>query len=121
MRHIIIFLLLISLLSCDKYRAKKYSGTYYCIVKTHHYSMYSSPEDSTYMADLIVTQDSKSIKVFGISIHVDLLKEDGYYTVNTSSTSYYKIRFIDDKIYFSYSSGGLGSGGGASYSGTKLK
>lgn len=119
MRYLIISLILICSLSCDKQRAKKYSGIYWCTVN-EHYQSGGYGTDTTYNSELEVIQDGKFIIVESKTFHVDSLKKGMYIIHCGSPNNYSKIQILDNKIYFYTQGGGLGGYASKEYSGTKL-
>lgn len=106
------------LLSCDKHRAKKLSGTYSCRVDYHYWDMTPSTSDSTYQEDLEIKQDGKQVIVLGTSIPIDSLwKEKEYYIGYVHN--YMNVLFKNDSLYITRSSGGLGGNASWKYRGVK--
>lgn len=120
MRYLIIPLLLITLFSCDKYRAKKYAGTYWCTVN-NHYQSGGNGTYTTFNSELEVIQDGKFIIVESRKFHVDSLKTGAYYIHYGSPNNYAKIQILNNEIYFYTHGGGLGGYSSKEYSGTKMK
>lgn len=115
---LILLVLFALLLSCDKHRAKKCSGTYSCKVDYHYWDMTPSTSDSAYQEDLEIKQDGKHVIVLGTSIHIDSLwKEKEYYIGYVHN--YMKVLFKKDSIYITRSSGGLGGNATWKYRGVK--
>jgi hypothetical protein len=107
-------------ISCDKHRAKKLSGTYYCKVD-YNFNDYSETNyDSTYYKELEVLQDGKFIKIKNMSFHIDSLwKEKEIYKDNHSKKVH--LQFKNDSIYYTIIAGGLGAAYTYSYTGIKMK
>ena len=110
--HVILFQ------SCDKHRAKKIAGTYHCNVHYHYYDGIPQVIDSTYIENLTVTQDGKYINVLNYHIHIDSLwNEQEYYEGYIHN--YITVKFIEDSIYVTRCSGGLGGSASYTYTGKK--
>lgn len=104
--------------SCDKYHAKKLSGTYSCKVDYHYWDMTPTNTDSTYHEDLEIKQNGKNVIVFGTSIPIDSLwKEKEYYIGYVHN--YMNVLFRNDSVYITRSSGGLGGNASWKYQGIK--
>lgn len=109
----------LSLTSCDKFHAKKLTGTYSCEVDYHYWDMTPLIIDSTYHEDIESTRQGKNVIVLGTSIPIDSLwKEKEYYEGNVHD--YITVLFKDDSVYITRSSGGLGGGCTLKYSGRKM-
>lgn len=104
--------------SCDKFHARKLSGTYTCQVHTSSYMMGSYNTDTAYIDNLIVKHKDKNVIVLNDTIPIDSLWDGSVYYVG-SGPNYFKIQFINDSIYYSSHSGGLGGGYSSSYAGKK--
>lgn len=121
-KRVSIFLLTILVVagfsSCDKYHAKKLSGSYTCSVHYHYMDITPMEMDSTYTEILEVEQDGKNIKVLGYTIPIDSVwKTDGY-TVGSYNQNF-TVRFDKDKIYCYTYSGGLGGHATREYNGSR--
>ncbi len=104
--------------SCDKYRAKKLSGTYYCSVNYHYTDISPETIDSTYNEDIIIEQDDKDVIVLGTSINIDSLwKEKEYFEGNYND--FLQVLFRNDSVYIQKYSGGLGGSSSLTYKGLK--
>ena len=104
--------------SCDKQHAKDLSGIYNCQVHYLYWDMMPTNKDSTYNEQLEVLQDGKYINVLNYKIHIDSLwngKE--YYTGYIHD--YFKVKFTNDSLYATRSSGGLGGNASWTYKGIK--
>lgn len=105
-------------LSCDKYHAKKTAGTYTCDVDYHYSDGTPTTIDTAYTEKLIVQQKGKNITVLNYEIHIDSLwKEKEYLTGQIHN--YIKVKFVNDSIYLTHSSGGLGGNSTWIYKGKK--
>lgn len=119
MRYLFVFLFLICVLSCDKHKAKTYSGKYWCTVNSHYQSG-AIGSDTTYNSELEVINDGKFIFVENKKFHVDSLKNGALFIQYSSPHDFSKIQIKDKSIYFYNYSGGLGGYGSIEYFGTKV-
>ncbi len=107
--------------SCDKYHARKLSGTYRCQV--HFYSWIMNQgvvSDTIYSEDLDIQQDGKNLIVLQNTIPIDSVwKGKEFYQGDVHD--YLTVRFRNDSIYVTRSSGGLGGNGSRTYAGVKKK
>lgn len=103
---------------CDKFHARKLSGTYTCQIHTSSYMMGSNSTYKSYTDDLIVKHKGKNVIVLNNTIPIDSLWGGHAYSVGSGS-NYFKIQFINDSIYYSSHSGGLGGSYSTSYAGKK--
>lgn len=106
--------------SCDKYQAKRLSGTYKCEVEYSYWDMTPTNIDSTYAKEIEITRDGKDLIVLGNSIHIDKLK-DGQEYYEGSVHEYIKVTFNkrNKTILIQKHSGGQGGGSSTEYFGTK--
>lgn len=105
---------------CDKYHAKKCSGTYSCKVAYHYWDMTPTMIDSTYQENLEIKRSGKNVIVLGTSIPIDSLwKEKEYYEGNAHN--YMTVLFRKDSVYITRSNGGLGGNASWMYQGVKKK
>lgn len=117
-KYVILFLVVVTIMSCDTYHAKKLSGTYSCVVSYHYMDITPSNIDTSYFEDIEIKREGNDLIVLGYKIRVDnLWGEEEYYegTVHNNIT----VQFMDDNIKIYRYSGGLGGSSSYSYLGTK--
>lgn len=110
---------ILSFSSCDKYHAKKLSGTYQCSVHYHSFTITPSEVDSTYSESIEVKREGKELKVLGYTVPIDSVWETDGYMIG-SYNNYFQIRFVGDSLYCYQYSGGLGGNVTYDYQGVKL-
>ena len=102
-----IFFSVALMISCDKQRARKLSGTYHCRVEQESFDMVSLESDTIFFQDLIVEQQGKEVKVLGTTIHIDSLwKEKEYYESGFNSSI--RVLFREDSVFIEKYNGGQG-------------
>lgn len=104
--------------SCDKFHARKLSGTYTCQIHISSYLMGSYTTDTSYTDNLIVEHKGKNVIILNNTIPVDSLWGGHVYYVG-NGPNFFKLQFINDSVYYSSHSGGLGGGYSAYYAGKK--
>lgn len=104
--------------SCDKHHTKKLAGNYKCSVHIHSWDMTGYYLDSNYTEILEVKQEGKTLKILGDSFHIDSLWKEQIDTIGYIH-DYTIIQFINDSIYLSHGSGGLGGSTSWFYKGKK--
>jgi hypothetical protein len=107
-----------SLISCDKYHAKKLAGTYSCRVDYHYWDMTPTTFNTSYFEDIEIEQDGKDVFVLGYRIHIDNLWKEKVYKVGNIH-NYLQVQFKDRHISITRSSGGLGGNGTYTYYGER--
>jgi hypothetical protein len=111
-------LTLILLSACEKKYSKNRSVKYRCTV--HHYSWTGGINyDTVYVDTIEVKREGDFITVLGNSFFVDSVWKGNKFKEGDVH-SHREIQFINDSIYYSTYSGGLGGGGGADYIGIKM-
>jgi hypothetical protein len=118
--NIILFAVLaLKLLSaCEKKQPKKLTEKYYCSV--HHYSWTGGLQyDTTYNDTIEVKREGDYITLLGNQFLVDSVWRGNHYKEGYVH-DHREIQFINDSIYFSTYSGGLGGGDGTDYTGIKI-
>jgi len=116
---VILVFLMASTTGCDKIHAKKLAKKYQCTVHQYSYMMGTNSWDTVYNQTIEVTRDGSILNVLGYTFHIDSLWKGKEYSEGDVHNNR-KIQFINDSIYFSTYSGGLGGGGGSSYAGFKI-
>ena len=107
--------------SCDKYHARKFSGTYYCQVHYYYWIMNQGIlADTNYMEDIEIKREGKKLIVLENEVHIDSLWKDKEY-FQGDAHNYLKVQFKNDKVYVTSSSGGLGGNASWKYVGVKQK
>ena len=119
-RFLIVIAVSMMVLSCDKYRARRWSGTYNCKIHYLYWDMTPKNVDSTYYGTVEVNQKKRSIVIFGHEIPVDSLRDEKLYYEGYVH-NYIQVQFKGDSIYYLYSGGGLGGNGSYEYRGIKKK
>lgn len=115
---ILLAIIMLTVISCDKYHAKKLAGTYACKVRYVQWTMNQPSIDSTYYEDITIKQDGKNVIIQGTPIHIDSLwGEKKYYQGYIHD--YMEVQFKKDSVYITKSGGGLGGNVAWSYSGLK--
>ena len=117
----LLFLALCTLFSsCDKHHAKKLSGTYSCKVHGKYYLMNQYSTDTTYSAELTITQDKKFLLILDKKIHIDSLWRENKYEEG-SFQKYFQTQFKNDSLYVSYGSSSQSSNFSSDYACSKKK
>jgi hypothetical protein len=119
---IIIFLFallaLVLLSACEKKQPKNLTEKYYCSV--HHYSWTGGFHYDTIYNDTIeVKREGDYITLLGNQFFVDSVWKGNKFKEGYVH-EYREIQFINDSIYFTQYSGGLGGGDGTNYAGIKI-
>jgi len=119
-KHIYILLLSIFILSCNKISIFKYTGTYAGQSDVHSWNtVQGTSTSSNYFDTLTVSFDNDFLLINSSQkIPIDSINEGVTYT-KSAGTSYCKIKFSQDSIYYSTSGGGLGGGGSSNFKGVK--
>ncbi len=117
-RLVLVSFVSVLLFSCDKYHAKRLSGTYQCTVQYHAFTITPTEVDSTYTESIQVERDGKELKVIGYTVPIDSIWETGGYLIG-SYNNYFEIRFKGDSLYCYRFSGGLGGNVTYDYKGLK--
>lgn len=113
-------IIVLFLMSCDKFHAKKLAGTYSCRVDYNYWDMTPKIIDTTYQEEIEIKQKGKLLEIFNHSIPIDSLwKEKQFYQGDVHS--YMKVLFKNDSVYITTSGGGLGGNSSAIYTGRKVK
>lgn len=124
MKHLIhtsiisLFVTSLLLLSCDKFRARKLSGKYFCSVHYHYWDMTPLISDSSYFEEIEIEQKGNNLIVLGTAIHIDSLYKDNEYN-EFYSNNHLQVLFKNDSLYLTKSIVGLGGGGSWIYAGIK--
>lgn len=105
--------------SCDKYKAKKFSGVYSCSVNYHYSDMSGLTNDTVYAEDVEVKEDGDSIIIFNNKIHVDALRKGVTYEKFTGASTFYQVKIDNDELYYFSTNGGLGGSSSIEYLGKK--
>ena len=105
-------------LSCDKYRARRWSGTYRCSVHLSSWNMTGVTIDTAYTEEVELTANKKNVVIFGNEVPVDSLRDEHMYKVGDVH-NYFVLQLKGDSIYYFHSSGGLGGNGSYEYRGIK--
>ena len=112
------FIALIMLSACSKKLSKKNTEKYRCTV--HHYSWTGGINyDTVYVDTIEVKREGDFITVLGNSFFVDSVWKGNKFKEGDVH-NHREIQFINDSIYYSTYSGGLGGGGGKDYIGIKI-
>ena len=115
---ILLSIIMLTAISCDKYHAKKLAGTYACKVRYIRTTYYEPSIDSTYYEDITIKQDGKNVIILGTPIHIDSLwKGKKYYQGYIHD--YMEVQFKKDSVFITKSGGGLGGNVAWVYSGLK--
>ena len=106
--------------SCDKYQAKKLSGTYKCEVEYSYWDMTPTNLDTTFTEEIEITRNGKDLFVFENSIHIDKLKNGQEYQKG-SGQNYFSVTFNkkNETVQITRRSGGQGGGSTSQYFGIK--
>jgi hypothetical protein len=118
LQYVLLSLVLMVVVSCDKYRAKKISGTYDCIVQYNHWNLMYGEVDSTFSKQIEITRDKKKVVVLGVPILADSLWE-GQTCTRGNPSDYMIVRFLSDRIYITKTAGGQGGKSTWVYEGVK--
>lgn len=106
-------------MSCDKIKARKFSGKYRCTVDHYAWIMNQGViADTSYVEDIEIKRAGKMVNVMGRSIHVDSLRDENIYKEGQSN-NYFSVLFKKDSIYIESMSGGLGGNSSWMYAGRK--
>lgn len=116
---LLIGIMILVLSGCDKYRARKWSGTYLCNVHYHYWDMLPTLVDSNYSESIEINHSKDKIIIFGHEIPVDSVKDERLYCEGYVH-DYFQIQFKGDSIYYLSSGGGLGGNASFEYRGIKL-
>lgn len=109
---------LIMLSACSKKLSKKNTEKYRCTV--HHYSWTGGINyDTVYVDTIEVKREGVFITVLGNSFFVDSVWQGNKFKEG-DVYNHREIQFINDSIYNSIYSGGLGGGDGKDYIGIKM-
>lgn len=117
-RFLIVIAVTMMVLSCDKYRARRWSGKYNCQVHYHYWDGTPLIKDSVYQEVIEVTHLKNKIVLFGHGIPVDSLRDEKRYYEGYVH-NYIEVQLKGDSIYYLYSSGGLGGNASFEYRGIK--
>lgn len=115
---LVIVSITILLFGCDKYRARRWDGTYVCTVHLNAWDMTGYTIDSSYVDTIEVYAQKRSVVIFGNEIPVDSLRDEKLYYEGYVH-DYIRVQFKGDSIYYLSSSGGLGGNGSYEYRGIK--
>lgn len=108
-QFLFLFILCIAVVSCKKFKANKFAGTYACQVDYHYWSMIPESYDSTYREDVVVERNKRDLTVFDRTFPVDSVLDERLFN-NSFPHSGFQIRFLKDSLYLMRSGGGLGGG-----------
>jgi hypothetical protein len=120
LQYVLLSMVLVVVVSCEKYRAKKLSGTYDCTVQYHYWDMLNGESDSTFSKQIEITRDKKKVVVLGVPILADSLWE-GQECSRGLPSNYFAVRFLKDSVFITQSAGGQGGNSTLVYAGKKKK
>ncbi len=106
------------LMSCDKYRAKRWSGIYACQVDYHYFDITPQSIDCTYTQDIEIKEDGRNVIVLGHQVYVDCLRHENKYRVGDIH-NYLEVQFKKKQVFIFRYGGGLGGNASYRYVGTK--
>jgi len=118
----IIYILVLTLLilSCDKIKSSKYSGTYIGESDIYAWNMNDGVTSDTVYTDTldIVPEGDYLLIYWQKKTHIDSIQENvtNYESLGSDS---YSVKFSNDSIYYNSHGGGQGGGGYYSFIGSK--
>jgi hypothetical protein len=116
---LVLLVVVLTISSCDKRLAKKFSGEYTCELERISVLGGETTEYPIENTNVEVKKQGSSVEVFNWKIHVDSLRNERLYKEVTPPSSYKEIQFEKNALYLKFYNGGLGGSNTYIYNCTK--